>query len=85
MSKRGPHKRAATAISVPGNLGIMDRTDGLNVQGDARWDLAGVLAAGGRHDEALAALTEALDRYERKRNLAMARRVRDRLATGAVR
>jgi hypothetical protein len=27
-----------------------------------------------------AALTEALDRYERKRNLAMARRVRERLA-----
>jgi hypothetical protein len=53
---------------------------GVNYQGDALWDLAEVLAAGGRRDEAAAALTEASDRYERKQNLAMVRQVRERLA-----
>jgi class 3 adenylate cyclase len=60
-------------------VAIIERTDGLNFQGDALCDLAEVLTAGGRSDEAAGALTRALDRYERKRNLAMARRVRDRL------
>jgi hypothetical protein len=59
---------------------IIDRTDGLNFQGDALWDLAEVVVAAGRADEAADALDEALDRYERKRNVAMARRVRERLA-----
>src|ERR671915_304869 len=58
---------------------IMEGTDSLTYQGDALWDLADVLTAGGS-DEAGAALTQALDRYERKRNLAMARRVQERLA-----
>ena len=58
---------------------IMEGTDSLTYQGDALWDLADVLTAGGS-DEAGAALTQALDRYERKRNLAMARRVQARLA-----
>jgi tetratricopeptide (TPR) repeat protein len=58
---------------------IIERTDGLNFQGAAFCDLADVLRAAGRDDEAAAALEEALDRYERKRNLAMARRVRERL------
>jgi tetratricopeptide (TPR) repeat protein len=61
-------------------VAIIERTDGLNFQGDALCDLAEVLTAGGRSDEAAAALTHALDRYERKRNLAMARQVRARLA-----
>jgi hypothetical protein len=39
----------------------------------------GFKKAAGRRDEAAEALTQALRRYERKRNLAMARRVRDRL------
>jgi hypothetical protein len=61
-------------------VAIIERTDGLNFQGDALCDLAEVLTVGGRSDEAAAALTESLDRYERKRNLAMARQVRTRLA-----
>ena len=49
------------------------------MQGDALCDLASVLTAAFRNDEAAAALEQALDRYERKGNLVMARRVRERL------
>jgi class 3 adenylate cyclase len=57
----------------------VEQTDNLTFQGDAWYDLAEVLAAAGREDEAAAALTEALDRYERKQNLPLARQVRERL------
>ena len=56
-----------------------ERTDGLNDQGDALCDLAEVLAAAGRTEEAAEALEQALERYERKKNLAMAAQVRSRL------
>ena len=58
---------------------IVDRTDVLNHQGDALCDLAEVLAAAGHTDEAAAALEQALERYERKKNLAMIAQVRPRL------
>ena len=58
---------------------LTDRTDCLNLQGDALCDLAEVLAGGGRDDEAAAALEQALDRYERKKNLAMLTQVRPKL------
>ena len=58
---------------------IVERTDGLEMQGDTLCDLAEVLQAADRTEEAEAALVDALDRYERKRNLPMARQVRDRL------
>jgi class 3 adenylate cyclase len=61
-------------------VAITEQTDGLNIQGSALCDLAEVLHAAGRHEEATAALTDALERYERKRNLPMARQVRERLA-----
>src|SRR6185369_46690 len=57
---------------------IMEQTDGLNFQGNALCDLAEVLLAAGRDEEAAAALVDALGRYERKHNLPMARRVRER-------
>lgn len=60
-------------------IAICDSTDGLNLQGDARCDLAAVLAASGRNDDAAAALNGAIECYERKRNLAMARQVRQQL------
>jgi tetratricopeptide (TPR) repeat protein len=66
------HAREAVAIA--------EHTDGLNLQGQALGDLAEVLAAAGRTDEAAAALEQALERYERKKNLAMAAQVRERLA-----
>jgi tetratricopeptide (TPR) repeat protein len=54
---------------------IAERTDGLNRQGDALCDLAEVLAAAERTDEAADALEQALERYERKKNLAMVAQV----------
>ncbi len=59
---------------------IIERTDALNWQGDALCDLAEVLHAAGRSDEAAATLEQALERYERKKNLPMAAQVRERLA-----
>ncbi|HZU14753.1 MAG TPA: adenylate/guanylate cyclase domain-containing protein [Chloroflexota bacterium] len=59
---------------------IADRSDGLNLQGDALYTLAEVLEKAGRPDEAVCALEQSLERYERKRNLAMVKQVRDRLA-----
>jgi class 3 adenylate cyclase len=57
-----------------------ERTDSLNDQCLAFRDLADVLAAAGRVDEAAVALEQALDRCRRKKNLALARQVRGRLA-----
>ena len=57
-----------------------ERSDSPQFQGDALNDLADVLQAAGRRDEAIAALREALDRYERKQIIPLARRVRERLA-----
>jgi class 3 adenylate cyclase len=61
-------------------VAIAERTDALNDQAGALGDLAHVLSSAGRTAEALAVLEEALARYERKRNLAMAQRVRAKLA-----
>ena len=52
----------------------------LNHQGDALSDLAEVLHAAGRTDDATVTLGQALDRYTRKKNLALATRTRTRLA-----
>jgi class 3 adenylate cyclase/tetratricopeptide (TPR) repeat protein len=56
------------------------RTDSLLRQGDAQCDLAEVLEAAGRRDEAARAWREALDRYERKQVVPLAARVRERIA-----
>jgi tetratricopeptide (TPR) repeat protein len=61
-------------------VAIVEQTDGLNYQGNALCDLAEVLHAADRDEEAAAALADALERYERKQNLPMARQVRERLA-----
>jgi class 3 adenylate cyclase/tetratricopeptide (TPR) repeat protein len=60
-------------------VSITERMDGLNLQGDAYCDLAAVLAAAGRTNEAAEALEQALDRYERKKNLAMVAQVKPKL------
>ena len=59
----------------------MERTDALNFQGDTFCDLGEVLHAAGRGVEAVDAFAQGLDRYERKKNLAMTAQVRDRLAS----
>ncbi len=61
-------------------VAVIERTDGLNFQGDALCDLAEVLWLGGKRVEAAATFEEALDRYERKQNVALAERTRARLA-----
>ena len=57
-----------------------ERTDSLWLQGDALDNRAEVLDAGEKRDEAIAVWREALDRYERKQIIPLARRVRERLA-----
>jgi tetratricopeptide (TPR) repeat protein len=61
-------------------VAVADATDGLNYQGHTRYDLADVLGAAGRTEDAGVIFTEALDRYERKMNLPLARLVRARIA-----
>jgi tetratricopeptide (TPR) repeat protein len=58
---------------------LVDRTDALNFAGAALSDLAEVLLVGRRAGAAAAALEQALERYERKKNLAMVAQVRPRL------
>ena len=77
-ASRGQHSEAEQLAR--GAVAISERTDALNLQGDALCDLAEVLHAVGRRNEAEAALAQALERYERKHNLAQAEQVRDRLA-----
>jgi class 3 adenylate cyclase len=61
-------------------LVLAQTTDSPGFQADVFWDLATVLEAAGRGDEADAALREALALYERKQTVPLAQRTRDRLA-----
>jgi class 3 adenylate cyclase/tetratricopeptide (TPR) repeat protein len=74
---RGEHDQAERLAHEA--IAIAERTDGLNFQGDAFCDLAEVLAAAGRGGEAAVALEHAVERYERKRNVAMVAQVRPKL------
>ncbi|HEX5974016.1 MAG TPA: tetratricopeptide repeat protein, partial [Rubrobacteraceae bacterium] len=60
-------------------VAMIEQTDALNFQAGALSDLADVLAAAGRPREAVAALAQALERYERKGNISAAGQVRKRL------
>lgn len=60
-------------------VSIIERTDALSFQGDAWRELAEVLALSGCLSEAATALGQALERYERKKNLAMVAQVRPKL------
>jgi tetratricopeptide (TPR) repeat protein len=68
------HRLAREAVEM------LEQTDGLQAQGDALCDLAEVLDAAGRHDEAAASVRQALERYDRKRLIPLAARLRDQLA-----
>ena len=76
-ARRGEHVEAERLALEA--VAIGEGTDVLNSQGDAHADLAEVLMLSGKAVEAAAALEQALDRYERKGNLVMARRARARL------
>jgi hypothetical protein len=52
----------------------------LDLQGNVYADLGEVFLLAGKPDEGAAALEQAVERYERKENLVMAERTRDRLA-----
>jgi class 3 adenylate cyclase/tetratricopeptide (TPR) repeat protein len=60
-------------------VAIIEQTDALNFQGAALSDLADVLSAAGMTDESVAAREQALERYERKRNVAAAEQTRSLL------
>jgi tetratricopeptide (TPR) repeat protein len=61
-------------------VAINDRTDNVNGQGDALWDLAEILYVSDDFVQAEKTLVEGLERYEQKKNLAQAAQAKDRLA-----
>jgi tetratricopeptide (TPR) repeat protein len=80
---RGQHADAELVAREA--VSIVASTDALNFQGDALCDLAEVLAAAGRTEEAAEALKQALERYERKKNLAMVAQVRPKVESLSAR
>ena len=82
LARRGDNAEAVRLAREAVAIGA--KTDHLNAQGDANADLGEVLLLSGKADEAAAALEQALDRYERKGNLVMAGRMRDRLAAAVA-
>jgi class 3 adenylate cyclase/tetratricopeptide (TPR) repeat protein len=82
LARRGEHAEAEQLARDA--VAIAAETDCLNAQGDTNADLAEVLQLTGKAGEAKAALERALQRYERKENLVMARRMRDRLAVAVA-
>jgi len=76
-SHRGDHRAAETLAREA--VQRSERTDALNWQGDALFDLAEVLAAAGQVGEAATVLEQTLDRYKRKHNFAMVAQVQERL------
>jgi class 3 adenylate cyclase len=77
-SRRGDHDHAERFAR--GALEFFEQTHSPKFQADAYCDLAEVLEAAGRREEAVAAWQEALERYKRKGIIPLARRVRERLA-----
>jgi len=76
-SNEGEHAEAEALAREA--VAIARTTDGLNGHGDALCDLAEVLHAAGRTREAAAAFVQALECYEQKKNVALARLARERL------
>jgi class 3 adenylate cyclase/tetratricopeptide (TPR) repeat protein len=78
LAHRGEHSEAERLAREA--VARLEQTDSLTWQGDGWCDLAEVLEAGGRREQAIEAWHEALDRYERKGAIPLARHVRERLA-----
>ncbi len=77
LARRGEHAEAEQLAREA--IAIGEATDLLNEQGDGYADLAEVLLLGGKRVDAVAALEQALERYQRKENLVSAERTRARL------
>jgi len=75
---RGDYAEAENLVREA--IELAAQTDCRGLHGDVQCDLAEVLEAAGRRDEAVAAWREALGHYERKEQLPLARRVRERLS-----
>ena len=80
LAHRGEHSEAERLAREAVARVAREESDNLPWQGDAWCELAEVLEAAGRRDAAIDAWREALDRYERKGIIPLARRVRERLA-----
>jgi chaperonin cofactor prefoldin len=78
LARRGNLAEAERLAREAGTIG--EETDMLNFQGDAYMDLGDVLVFVGKPDEAVAALEQAVERYERKGNVVSTQRARARLA-----
>ena len=77
-SARGQHAEAERLAREA--VAWAERTDGLRHHGDAYFDLGQILEAAGKPEAAAVAYRDALERYERKQIIPLARRVRDRLS-----
>ncbi len=77
-ASRGEHAEAGPLAHQA--VEMLGETDALPAQGNALFNLSEVLDAAGRRDEAAATLREALECYERKQVVPLARRTRQRLA-----
>ena len=77
LAHRGEHREAERLARE--SVQVTEATDALNDQADAYYYLARVLAKRGDRDDAAEALEQALDRYERKKNLAMVAQVKPKL------
>ncbi len=73
-SIRGEHDEAEALGRQA--VAYAEQTDSLTAQGLAWWDLGEVNAAAGRAHEAARSFETAIERYEQKQNVAMARQVR---------
>ncbi len=77
LARRGEHGEAERLAREAVALG--EPTDYLDAKGDTFADLAEVLLLGGKGDQAVAALQQALEIYERKGNLVSTQRAQTRL------
>jgi class 3 adenylate cyclase/tetratricopeptide (TPR) repeat protein len=77
LARRGEHAEAERLAREA--IALSEGTDFLDGQADANADLAEVLLLAGRPQEAAEALSWAVERYERKGNVVMTGRTRDRL------
>jgi tetratricopeptide (TPR) repeat protein len=83
LARKGRHDEAERLADEA--IPFIDRSDELNNQGNARMDVAEAYYLAGRHEKAVAALQEALERYEQKGNVVITERMRFLLENHAPR